>query len=110
MAWYHLFVPRPSHAQLVKLAHSLARTCHHEVLAVSRQRGVGMSAAESCGYVRVKAAMLLRREVKRVIRANRDLGDWAFETLVQHAVEAAVQLVSADLKRLRTAPAVRRAA
>lgn len=110
MAWYHFFVPRPSNAQLVKLAHSLARSNHHQVLAATRSRGVGMSRAEARGYVRVKAATLLRREVGRVIRANGDLGDWAFDTLVNHSVEAVVQLVSGDLQRLRATAPIRRAA
>jgi hypothetical protein len=110
MAWYHFFAPRPSTAQLIKLAHSMARSHHHQVLAAARSTAVAMSRAESNGYVRVKAAAMLRREVGRVIRTNRDLGDWAFDTLLNHSVDAVVQLVAGDLQRLRVAVPVRRAA
>jgi hypothetical protein len=110
MAWYHFFVPRPSTAQLVKLAHTLARSNHHQVLAETRGRAVAMSRAESRGYVRAKAAAHLRHEVERLIAANRDLGNWAYDTLVNHSVDAVVQLVSTDLHRLRTAAPLRRAA
>lgn len=110
MAWYHFLLPRPSNAQLVKLAHSLARSCHHQVLAATRQRATAMSRAESLGYVYAKAGVVLRREVERVIRANRDLGDWAADLLVRHSLDATVQLVAADLQRLRTQNPARRAA
>lgn len=110
MAWYHFFAPRPSAAQLVKLAHAVARSHHHQVLAKSRGQALAMGRAESSGYVRVQAAALLRKELRRVIRTNRDLGDWAFDTLLSHSVEAVVQLVSGDLQRLRVTAPARRAA
>lgn len=110
MAWYHFFAPRPSTAQLIKFAHAVARSHHHQVLGRSRGKALVMSRAESSGYVRVQAAAILRKELRRIIRTNRDLGDWAFDTLLTHSVEAVVQLVSADLQRLRTAAPVRRAA
>ncbi|MDZ4782699.1 MAG: hypothetical protein SGJ19_20830 [Planctomycetia bacterium] len=111
MAWYHFFTTRPSTAQLIKLAHTVARSQHHQVLTKSRGTALGMSRAESNGYVRVQAATVMRKELRRVIQVNHDLGDWAFDTLLSHSVEAVVQLVSGDLQRLRAATApVRRAA
>lgn len=110
MAWHDFLTMRPSKAQLIKLAHTAARSHHQQVLAKSRGTALGMSVAESKGYVRAHAAALLRREIRRLTRAQLDLGDWAYETLLSHSVEAVVQLVSADLQRLRVSAPVRRAA
>jgi len=110
MAWYHFLATRPSTAQLIKLAHTVARSHHQQVLARSKGTALGMSRAESNGYVRVQAAALLRKDLSRLTRTHQDLGDWAFDLLLAHSVEAVVQLVSGDLQRLRVTAPARRAA
>ncbi len=94
-----------------KTANRLARACRQPVYDLVWQRARGMGKAEASGYIRAKAAVLMRRGAEVRVRAEPRLSATEHAAVAAQATEIVVQLVLSDVIRMRVLPpAVRKVA
>jgi hypothetical protein len=98
----------PSAAELARQVaqRSVALACE-----LVGQRTSAMGRAEARGYVRTKAAPVIRAEIAAMVARHRRLNDHALAVVYSQASERVVKAVLADLARGRLRPSdTRRAA
>lgn len=103
--------------QKLRRANRLAQLCRQvvgrsyaPVREASEPVALHMPLAEARGYVRAKATPVLRAEIKSVLQREKDLGDWAYGVLLEHASRHIVETVLKDVRRVAVPPIVRRRA
>ncbi|QDU93252.1 hypothetical protein [Lignipirellula cremea] len=110
MALLDLLNPWRGRRQLTELSEKLACDCRHQVWQRIVNRAGGMSPAESRGYIRARAAVVVKREVLRAVQ-NEQFSAPTLQRLQQLTSDAVLRLISTQLHMLQPATApLRRAA
>lgn len=100
----------PSETKLATLAQKLADGCQEQVWRRVSEKSLAMTLPEARGYVRARAAVVVKRAVDATIARTASLAT-AREQLQELATEQVIRLISAQLRAVRPAQRlVRRAA